>query len=187
MSRQRLPRGRRALASVVVGVVVLAAAVLATITAIQLYMHRGGATAVGDVTTYAGNLHDVRWSDVGILVAGIVLAAIGVLVLLAGLIPAKKTLLRLADPDEQTLAGITHGGLRSDMVATALAIDGIVEAKAKVGRRRVRIKARSPFTDRDGLADAVRSAAQRRVDDLQPTQRLRVKVRLRRKVSRKES
>lgn len=187
MSRQRLPRGRRALVSIVVGVIVLAAAVLATIVAIQLYMHRGGATAVGDIRTYATNLHDVRWSDVGILVAGIVLAAVGALVLLAGLLPARKTFLKLADPDDNTLAGITRGGLRSDMVATALAVAGIVDAKAKVRRKRIRIKAESPFTDRDGLADAVRSAAQRRVDNLQPLQRLTVKVRLRRKVSRKET
>ncbi len=184
--RAALPRGRRAVASTVVAVLVIAAAVLSAITAVQLWSGRDR-TALGDVARYAHQLHGVRWSDVGVLVAGIVLAALGALVLLAGLVPARPTLLGLADPDEQTRAGITRGGLRADMVATALAVDGIVQAKASIGRRRIRIVAATPFTDREGLADAVRSAAQRRVDTLQPVQRLAVRARLRRRVSRKET
>lgn len=184
--RSRLPRGRRALSSVLVAVLVLAAAVLSAVAAVQLYTGRRH-TVFGDVARYARTLHGVRWSDGPVLVVGIVLVILGALVLLAGLLPAGVTLLKLADPDEQTLAGITRGGLRTDMIATALAVDGIVEADATVGRRRIRITAETPFTDRDGLSDAVRDAAQRRVDALQPVRRLTVRARLRHRVSRKEA
>ena len=184
--RSRLPRGRRSGASVVVSLLVIAAAALSAVTAVQLYLRRDR-TAVGDIATYAQHLHDMRWNGTAVLVTGIVLAVFGALVLLAGLLPAGKTLLKLADPDEYTIAGVTRDGLRTDMIASALAVDGVVAAEAKVGRRRIRIVAETPFTDRNGLADAIRHAGQQRVDALQPVERLTVRARLRRKVSRKEA
>ena len=176
--RAQLPRRRRSGLASFVGLVIVALCVLGAIAAIQIAQDHDR-TVLGEASWVAERLRTRDWSDVGVLVAGIVCAALGFLLLLAGLFPARRPFVRLVDPDEHTIAGITRAGLVRDLSAVAAGVDGVSSARAKVGRKRVRVTVRSALRDSSGLREAVHEAVRQRVESLQPERPLSVATRVR--------
>ena len=173
----RLPRGRRSALTIVVIVALLGSAVLAATAALQI--HAGGhMTVLGDIGTVARTLRDTRWHDPAVLAGGIGTAVLGLLLLTAAFTPARCTLIELTEPDPRTAVGLTRRGLRRDLHATACAIDGIIAARVRLRRGRVRVIAVSPLRDMTGLPQALHGALQARLTDLAPVRPFTVRVRV---------
>lgn len=171
--RQQLFRGRRTVLATVVGLVVVALAVLGAVAALQI--HAGhDATVLGHVSAIATRLREHTWTDPAVLVTGIVCAALGLVLLLAGLLPARRPLLRLSDLEAHTISGISRTGLVRDLTAVAASVDGVTRARVRLRRRHVVVRARSPLRDRRGLADDVDAAIVGRLESLAPAVPLRV-------------
>jgi hypothetical protein len=112
-----------------------------------------------------------------------VLAVLGVLLLLVGLVPPRRRLVELGGDDPTVATGVTRRSLRRTLRAAAEDVDGIVRAPVTVGRRRVVVRAATSLRHTDGLAGRVQAAVQGRLDDLAPTRTRRLRVRLERKES----
>lgn len=173
----RLPRGRRAGFAAVVAIVIIALAVLGAIAAIQIEAHQDS-TVLGEVHVISGWLRQHDWNSTTILTGGSVLAAVGLVLLLAAVLRPRRLLVRLADPSPDTVSGIARRGLPRDLGSAAASVDGITRAKVKVGRRRVKVTARTAMRDRTGLADAVRTAVEQRLAALAPARSMAVRARI---------
>lgn len=150
------PRGRP-LASVVALVLRLLVVALAVVTVRDLVVTQGWASGTSWTASVAGSL-DGAGSGAGGVVAGVVLVALGVLVLLLGLLPARRTHLR-SSVDALDL-WITPAALAALARAVADRSAGVLEARtARAGRRRVRVAVRA-----HGDAAAVGREAQAAVD-----------------------
>lgn len=176
--RAQLPRPRRSGLASLVALLVLVGCVLVAIAAVQIAQDRDR-TVLGSVSWVAERLRTRDWSDVGVLIAGVGLGVVGVLLLVAGLVPARRPFVRLVDPDPHTIAGVTRGGLARELGALASAVDGVASAKATVKRRRVRVDAQCALRDDTGVQEAIETAVRDRLAALQPQRPLTVTARLR--------
>ena len=128
-------------------------------------------------------LQQTTWSSPVVLVAGIVLAAIGVVLLLAALLPPSRHVVELVSPREGVATAITPGGLRRTLAAAAVGVDGVTEAGTRLGRRRIRVDAITRLRRTDGLSDAAAAAVQRRLQVLDLRRAKVLATRLHRKES----
>jgi hypothetical protein len=166
-------RPRRGVPAVSAALVLLAACVLVAVVAVQLIL---GERPWVSVDAVAAALHDLRWTDVPPAVAGGVVAVLGLVLLLAAVLPGAATVLPLGGSFD---AGAARGGFRSTLRAAAADVDGVSGAAVKLGRRRVKVRVATARTRPDGLADAVRAAVGRRLDQVGPATRPAVSVRVR--------
>lgn len=166
-------RPRRTIPATLTALVLLAACVLTAVVAIQLITGQGALISYHSV---ADALHSTRWSDTTTLIAGGACALLGLLLLLAALLPGKPTVLPLTGDLD---AGITRRSLRHALQNTASSVDGVSRARLKLGRRGIVARIRTDRTNTAGLADAVSAALDRRLDQLTPLVRPAVKIRLR--------
>jgi hypothetical protein len=166
-------RPRRSVPAVLTALVVLAACVLVAVVAIQLIV---GERPWVSFDAVASALHDLRWSDVLPAVAGSVVALLGLVLVLAAILPGATTVLPLGGSFD---AGAARGGYRSTLRAAAADVDGVSGAAVKLGTRRVKVRVETARTSPDGLADAVRAAVGRRLDQVGPATRPAVSVRVR--------
>lgn len=177
MSKQKLMRGRRSGVSSVVALLIVVLSALGAVAAIQIELGHH-TTVLGRVTAVTHRLHAHDWTDVAVLTTGIVLGVLGLLILLAGLLPARRSMLRLTEREPNTIFAISRSGLARDLTAVASGIDGVESARVRVSRRQVTVKASSAMRDNNGLADAVRSTLEKRVETLGPARSLRVRARI---------
>jgi hypothetical protein len=166
-------RPRRSVPAVLTAVVVLAACVLVAVVAIQLIV---GERPWVSFDAVASALHDLRWTDVLPAVAGGVVALLGLILVLAAILPGATTVLPLGGSFD---AGAARGGYRSTLRAAAADVDGVSGAAVKLGTRRVKVRVETARTSPDGLADAVREAVGHRLDQVGPATRPAVSVRVR--------
>ena len=177
----RPPRGRRGTAATLVALVAVLLCAAAAVEALRLAT---GATTWGYRSAQLSDrLARTTLDSTAVLVTAIVLAALGLLVLLAGVVPPRRRLVELGGDDATVATGLTRRSLRRTLRAAAEDVDGIVRAPVKVGRRRVVVRATTALRHADGLADRVQAAVQGRLDDLAPTRARRLRVRLDRKES----
>jgi hypothetical protein len=177
VSAGRLPRGRRSPTAALVALVVVVVCVLVAVAAIQLKAGHDH-TVLGHVGAVAARLRTHGWHDVIVLVVGIVAAALGLVLLLTGLLPGRRALVAMTAPDEHTVAGIARGGLVRDLAAIGARVDGVASCRVRLGRAHVRAKVRSALRDRAGLRDAVRAALTDRLTELAPLRAYDVRVRV---------
>ncbi|WP_018655821.1 DUF6286 domain-containing protein [Actinomadura flavalba] len=173
-------RTRRVWPAVVVAALLTAAAVL---TAIEVISALAGSplrlVPYDDVTSWA---RSNAWSSTWALVASGVVALLGLLVLLIGLVPGRTRLIPLHGTDPDLLVGVTRGGLKSAAEAAARSVDGVTGVgDVKIKKRRMLLTARTPLRNDDGLAGKTRAAVQERLDELGPVPRRKVKVRIERR------
>ena len=161
----RVPRGRRTAISVVVAVVVTVLAAAGGYLAVLQALRRSinGLDISGAVDT----LRRTSWSNSAVLVTGIVVAAVGLLLVVVSVVPSRRRLVELSDVDGCTAAGLPLRSLRRTVIASAVDVDGISAATAKIGRRRVALSLVSGLHHVDGLSEAARTAVSRRLDALQ--------------------
>ncbi|MGW6446884.1 DUF6286 domain-containing protein [Lentzea sp. NPDC055074] len=149
-------RSRRVLTATLTALVLLAASVLVAVTAVQLAL---GEPPFLPYDSLVGSVHDLTWSAREVAVAGGVVAAIGLLLLLAAIVPGRA---RTAALDQHTAVSVR--GLRNALRSAAV-VDGVESAAVKVRRRRVRAVVRTRRAVVDGLGDTVRTALEHRVGE----------------------
>jgi len=161
-------RSRRSTPAVLTALVLLAACALATVAAIQMII--GGSPWV-DYRSVATTLHDLHWNDLGTALAGGVLALVGLLLLLAAILPGAPTVVPLSGDPTGMDSGATRRSLRTTLRAAASTVDGVRAVKLRLGHRKVAAVVRTNRTNTTGLDDAVRAAIEHRLDQINPANR----------------
>lgn len=175
-----MPRGSRPTTALLVALLATAVCAFGAVEAISLAVnHRCVGFDVHAVTRYARTTH---WTATAVSAAGAIAAVLGLLVLLAGLLPPRRRVVELDTGDPHLAVGIPAASLRRTLHARVTAIDGISRARIR-GRRRLTITATAGLRDTGGLAEAIQTAATDQLAAAAPVRRLRVRVRLRRKDS----
>ncbi len=178
--RARMPRGSRPVTALLVAVLATAVCAFGAVEAISLAVnHRCVGFDVHAVTRYARNTH---WTATAVSAAGVIATMLGLLVLLAGLLPPRRRVVELDSSDPHLAVGITVASLRRALHARVTAIDGISRVRVR-GRRRLTITATAGIRDTGGLIEAIQTAATDQLTAAAPVHRPRVRVRLRRKES----
>ncbi|WP_116112383.1 DUF6286 domain-containing protein [Amycolatopsis ruanii] len=168
-------RPRRSVPATLTALVLLAASVLVATCAIQMLT---GHQPFLSYDAVAGTLNRTRWDSVGAAGAGGVLAAFGLVLLLAAVLPGAATVVPLEDDGSGLDSGASRRGLRTTLRAAVEAVDGVRGAKLAVRRRVVTAKVRTDRASGEGLADAVRAALERRIEDISPATRPALRVRV---------
>lgn len=168
-------RPRRSLPATLLALVLLAAGASVAITAVQLLL---GEPPWLSYDRAAEALHSVRWADTAVLVAGIVVAALGLLLLLCALVPGARTVLPLSADNSAVDSGVSRRSYRDLLAGTAAGVDGVRKVRLRVRARSVEAVVRTDRTNTTGLADAVESALSRRLEQLEPQRRPVVKSKL---------
>jgi hypothetical protein len=171
-------RPRRSTPAVLTALVLLAACALVAVVAIQMII---GESPLVDYRSVATTLHGMHWDDAGVVLAGGVLALVGLLMLLAAILPGAPTVLPLSGDPTGMDSGATRRSLRSTLRAAVSTVDGVKVAKVRLGRRKVAAVVRTNRTNTTGLDDAVRAAVDHRLDQINLVNRpsLAVKVQTR--------
>lgn len=159
-------RPRRAGAAALAALVVAAFCTVVAVVAIQLIL---GERPWIDYGAVAGT----RWRELPIAVAGGALVLLGLVLVVAAVLPGRLTVLPLR-PD----SGVARQSYRSTLRRAAANVDGVSRAKLTVRRRRLRAKVRTERTNTTGLADAVRSALTERLGQLDPATSPRISVKV---------
>lgn len=179
-SRARMPRGSRPVTALLVALLATAVCAFGAVEAISLAVnHRCLGFDVHAVTRYARTTH---WTAAAVTITGALAAVLGLLVLLAGLLPPQRRVVELDTGDPNLAAGIPAASLRRTLHARVTAIDGISSVRIR-GRRRLSITATTGLRDTSGLTEAIQTAATDQLDAATPVRRPRLRVRLRRKDS----
>lgn len=164
--RRNIPAGLTAL-------VLTAAGALAAIVAVQMIL---GERPWLDYGAVARRLHDFRWADLPVVLAGGVLVVLGLILVLAAVLPGKPTVLPLRG---EPASGASRRSFGSTLRTAAARVDGVEKVRLKLRRRSIRVRVRTRRTRPDGIADAVRVAVAKRLDRIDPVRRPDVKVSLR--------
>lgn len=175
----RVPRGRRGTAASVVALIGLVSCAAGAVEAVSLAAND---TTYGyEPTAVSDFLSSATLGSTVALVVAIVLLVLGVLVLLAGIVPPRRRLIELGGDEKSVSTGLTRRSLRRTLRSAAERVDGVGSAPVDVTRRKVVVKARTSLRRTDGLADRVQAAVGSRLDDVQPRRSRSVRVRLDRK------
>ena len=173
-----MPRGIRAGTALVVAVLTVAACTYATIEAIALATReRTLGFDMHAVTRYGRTTH---WDATAVTVAGITAAVIGLALVLAALLPARRRSIELATNDHRLAVGISPASLRRTLQAAVLTIDGVGTARVR-GRRHWTVTATTNLRDATGLPETIHNRATTELASLNPTRQRPVRVRLKRK------
>lgn len=167
-------RSRRCGPAIVVALVVLATAVVVTVSCVQLLLDHAPLLPFATLADTAGT---TTWDEGTVLVAAGVVAGLGIGLLLAALTPGAPTVLSLEPRDGQPDAGATRRSLNGALTAASRRVDGVDKAKVRVKRRTIAATVHTPLHDDGDLPDQVRTAITERLEDIAPTQRPPIRVR----------
>jgi hypothetical protein len=168
-------RPRRSIPACLTALAVLTACVLVATCAIQML---AGQPPLISYAALAQALHQAHWIDRTLALAGSVAALLGLILLLAAILPGQATILPLRDSQAGMDSGASRRSLRRTLRAAADSVDGVSATTLKLRRRKVTATVRTHRATTEGLADAVRTALERRLDQIEPAVRpaLRVKA-----------
>ncbi|SFP78701.1 hypothetical protein SAMN05421810_103412 [Amycolatopsis arida] len=170
-------RPRRAVPAALVAVAVLAGAVVVAVSAVQLMLDR---PPLVDYDAVASALHGTHWNEWPVAVAGGVVGLLGLALVLAAVLPGRPVVLPLATPEGvEADAGATRRGLRASLHDAVAAVDGVAAARVRLRPRKVAVRVRTNRARDEGLAEAVRDAVERRLDQIDFAVRPRPRVRVR--------
>ena len=159
-----LPRRRRVLPALLTAAVLAVAAITVLIDIIAVQTgHRGLFWPYQQIATW-GRTHP--WDTTLVVVVTAVLTALGVLLILAALLPGNPTLIALNTGDADLVAGTSRRSLARTLSEAARSVEGISAAKATPRRRTLRVKATSGLRDPAGQQEQVTAAVTTRLADL---------------------
>jgi Family of unknown function (DUF6286) len=176
---RRVFRPRRSVASVIVAAVIAAAGLLGVIEAVSAAL--GHPLWRVPHRYFAGPLRDTPWSDVVTLAIAAAVAFIGLVLVLAALIPGRPRAIPVASGDTSVVVGVPRASLRRAVARAAQDVDGIDRARVKLRGRRITVRAATRLRDTTGLRGSVHAAVQDRLTALDPLWPMRIRVRIRRK------
>jgi uncharacterized protein DUF6286 len=168
-------RPRRSVPAVLTALVLLAACALVVTALVQRLL---GEPPVLSYNAVAAGAHNTAWNELPVLVGGGAAVLAGAALLAAAVLRGRPVVLPLA-PAPGFETGTTRHGLRTSLRATAAQVDGVAAARVKLGRRTVSVRVKTHRTHREGLADAVRTAVQRRLDGIELARPPKVRIRVR--------
>jgi Family of unknown function (DUF6286) len=170
-------RPRRGLTATIAALVLLAACALTATIAVQLI---AGQRPLIRYRSIADIVHRAHWNGTAVGIAGGVAMALGLILLLAALIPGAPTVLPVEQDGTGIDAGASRRSLRSTLRTAAGDVDGVTSAKLRLRRHRIAAKVRTDAHAADDLTEAVKAAIEHRLDQVspvtRPTLRLRVKT-----------
>ena len=168
-------RPRRVVPATLVAVLLLAAMVLLVVACVQVLLGQSPVIAFGDLGAQGATL---RWADLVVLVAGGVIAALGVVLLICAWSPGKPSVLPLAATSGGSSAGASRSSLRRAVEQAAGDVDGVSHASVKVGPSRVRATVSTPLRDNGGLSGRVEKVVGERLTDIALDRPPRITVRV---------
>jgi hypothetical protein len=155
--------------------------VLPSILAASLLTAAGGSTVVQVFSSRLGHpvlrpemtrrLHTLTWNDPAPMAAGGGLALVGLLLVLAAVLPGRTRTAPLAGDDPRFVTGLSRSSLRAALQATVTDVPGVDAATVRLrGRLRPRaeIRAVGGFRDPGDLGEQVADAVRDRLADLDP-------------------
>lgn len=169
-------RPRRTTPAVFVALVGLAACALVGIVAIQMILGRAPWV---DYRTVAGTLHGAHWNDPVPAIIGGVTALVGLILLLAAVLPGKPTVLPLRGSDTSIDSGASRRSYRNTLRAAASTVDGVSGARLTLRGNTVAATVSTQRTNTDGLVEAVRAAIEHRLEQITPATRPKIKIQVR--------
>ncbi|GHE81869.1 hypothetical protein GCM10017786_10570 [Amycolatopsis deserti] len=170
-------RSRRSLAATLVALIGVIGCVLVATSAVQLLL---GERPVLDYDAVAAWLHATRWEALPVAIGGGLLAAVGLVVLLAAVLPGRALVLPLSGGSSRVVkAGASRRSITGSLRSAAESADGVESAKVRLRRGSVTAKVRGGRLAADDVATQVRQAMEDQLDRIAPARRPRVKVRVR--------
>lgn len=166
-------RPRRAVPAALTALVLLATCVFIAGLAIQLITGTRPWVSYDAVATALNRTH---WDDLGLALAGGGVALIGLVMLLAAILPGKATVLPVAGDFD---TGVSRRSLYHTLHDAAATVDGVGRAKLKLRRRKIAARVHTERTMTEGLTDAVHAALEQRISQINLAARPAVKVTLR--------
>ncbi|TDB72098.1 hypothetical protein E1264_42090 [Actinomadura sp. KC216] len=125
---------------------------------------------------------DVAWDDPAALAISGGLALVGLLCLLAALLPGKSRIVPLHGRDPNLMMGVSRRGLKAAVAAAAEDAPGVSRARrVRLRRRRVKVVAETPVHAPEDLDKGVEEAVRARLDRLEPLPARSVSVRMKRR------
>jgi hypothetical protein len=111
-------------------------------------------------------LSDHSWNDgpVRVALSGVLL--LGLLLLVVGLYPGRRTELALASTEPGVTVAVSRRGVERTLAAAAHSIPGVTSVKASARRRRVRVDAWTRIRDTGDLRERISAAVQEHIDAL---------------------
>lgn len=178
-------RPRRVVPASLVALLVLAAMVLLTWSCVQVLLGRPPVLPFAELAEQGS---EVTWNALPVLVAGAVLAVLGLVVLACAWLPGAPNVLPLADLDTaagsgatgRIRTGATRRGVRHAVTAAAGRVDGVSGASARIGSRRVRTTVTTSLNDTTALTGQVRTAVDEQLATIALDRAPRVSVRIHR-------
>ncbi|TDC74757.1 DUF6286 domain-containing protein [Actinomadura sp. 7K507] len=166
-------RSRRVRPAMVGALLLTAASVLAAIEVISALFDRPAG-----IFPY-GWVSDAAWDDWYVLAIFGALALLGLLFLLAALMPGKSRMVPLHGRDPNLMMGVSRRGLKRAVAAAAEDAPGVSGVRrVRLRRRRVKVVAKTPVHEPAGLDEGVAEAVRDRLDRLDPLPRRSVRVRM---------
>lgn len=131
---------------------------------------------------FAGPLQStVHWDDTGTLLVASAVAFVGFLLIVIAVIPGRIRAIPLASGDDSLVIGVPRRNLRRSLGWLAADVAGIENAKVRIGRHSVKVRATTGLRDPAGLREGVQSVVEDRLARLDPLWPVPVRVRLRSK------
>lgn len=168
-------RPRRTIPATLVALILLAAAVLVTISCVQLLLGQPPLLAFTALAELGAGLSGAAPA---VLAAAVVATLLGLVLLYAALSPGAPTVLALHAGSSGIDTGVTRASLASALTATARGVDGVDTAQVAVRGRRVTATVHTPLHEATGLREQVATALDDQLTDLAPTRPPQVRVRV---------
>lgn len=176
---RRVFRPRRKIPAIIVAAILASAGILGAIEAVTAAL--GHPLWKVPYHDFAGPLRDTHWSDTVALAVAAAVAFIGLILLLAAVLPGRPSAIVLASSDTSIVIGAPRASLRRVLQRAARDVDGIERARVKLRRRSAAIHATTRLRDTSGLRGSVHAAVQNRLTALDPLSPIRIRVRMHRK------
>lgn len=171
-------RSQRVLPALAAALLMTAAGVLTAIEVISASLDRPA-----HIFPY-GWVRNVNWDGPDARAIFAALALIGVWFVLAAVLPGKSRIVPLHGQDPSLMMGVSRRGLKRTVAAAAEGAPGVSGvSRVRLGRRRVRVVARTPVREPAGLDAGIREAVRDRLDRLRPVPARSVMVRMKHRES----
>jgi len=158
--------------------IALAIVALCVVVSVSLIQKLSGTKELVSYRSVAGWLHERTWSDGLIFGIGIAAAALGLVLVMVALVPGRAVVVPLESGDQADV-GIARRSLRGAVRAAADSVDGVDSSRVRVGRRKIRVRARGSHGAAGDIGDSLNTAVQERLVTIAPRNPPQVAVRVR--------
>lgn len=125
----------------------------------------------------------LTWSSPAVITAAIIMALLGLILLLAALLPGQHSTIRLDEPENRRVgnseAVLTRRGLSKIAAAHIDRTDGVDRSSVTTTAKRMDVSVRTPLHDAGDLSNRLEASLNTKMHDLGVIPKLAIKVRVR--------